>query len=130
VPLRRPAYDTLAKCGLDGARGALSNHDSQPAALAGLADGFRARATVEALEQAGDMHFDRAWAEIQPRSSLLVGQPCDEKVEDFTLAAGRAGALDGCARSERAAGARRGAWLSAWLRGVLAGLQRRRRYNP
>jgi hypothetical protein len=41
------------------------------------------------------VHLDRAWAEIQPRRSLLVRESCGEKVEDFTLTAGRTGGLDG-----------------------------------
>jgi hypothetical protein len=69
--------------------------DSQPATLASLAHSFCAGPTVKALKQASDVHLDCAWAEIQSRGSLLVGEAGCEKVENFTLAASRARSLEG-----------------------------------
>jgi hypothetical protein len=64
---------------------------SQPAALPGLAHCLGARPTIEVFEQASDVHFHRPRAKTQLRRSLLVSKSCSEKVEDFALAAGRAG---------------------------------------
>jgi len=73
---------------------------SQPAALPGLAHCLGARPTVEVFEQASDVHFHRPRAKTQLRCSLLVSKSCSEKVEDFALAASRAGSSEDRCRIE------------------------------